>query len=549
MMGLTPADAAARLHANEQTVRKWIRDGRLSATRAGGPRSPYQIAEVEIERFAATWTVQAAPVDEPLLTCTEVAGRLKTSDAVVRSRIRSGELRAVRVGGDRLGYRITEAELERFSQAGGAMARRASGHQMASATRAALEGELAVDPTVDVRWPLARRWLLTRLRDAGRSLRAVERAAGFTVDSLTHQVRNPNARLTEERARALAELWGDDPDDVASWWGYPDRRRIVARPAEFIPHGDQALAAWLAAAMEARNETKSGVAAAIGVMSSVVRSTLNGAHTTRPTLDKYAAHFGVDRFELRRLRPKDTGRAAAASWQRGLDAINGSLTPENAAERALKSVTTRMTALTPEERTGIAREALRTRYERRPPEGTDEPCVFRGVFCAADSPLVHRYPVHRRRGRMNYHRECYDRWQQLPAALRKGIVAEVLRQRPEAAAELVGIRVAVRASGDTALLAEIDEEIGAELRYLKDPHRGGPPKLLKNHALALRVVRLQHDEGLSAVDAARQVGMITEAPGRDPVANGTFYKLTRRGRAMLGYGKLPQGPRQRKVDA
>ena len=53
--------------------------------------------------------------EERLLTVQEVAERLRSSPETVRRWIRSGKLRAVRPGGSKLGYRVPESELRRFT--------------------------------------------------------------------------------------------------------------------------------------------------------------------------------------------------------------------------------------------------------------------------------------------------------------------------------------------------------------------------------------------------------------------------------------------------
>jgi excisionase family DNA binding protein len=54
-----------------------------------------------------------------LLTLAEVAERVRANPETVRRWLRSGRLVGVRPGGDRLGWRIPEGELERFlSEAG-----------------------------------------------------------------------------------------------------------------------------------------------------------------------------------------------------------------------------------------------------------------------------------------------------------------------------------------------------------------------------------------------------------------------------------------------
>lgn len=52
-----------------------------------------------------------------ILTVDEAAERLKLTPAGVRRLIREGEIRAAKIGRGRPGYRIHEAELERFARA------------------------------------------------------------------------------------------------------------------------------------------------------------------------------------------------------------------------------------------------------------------------------------------------------------------------------------------------------------------------------------------------------------------------------------------------
>jgi excisionase family DNA binding protein len=49
-----------------------------------------------------------------LLTVREVAERLRSSPETVRRWLRQGKLRGFRPGGTKLGYRVPEEELERF---------------------------------------------------------------------------------------------------------------------------------------------------------------------------------------------------------------------------------------------------------------------------------------------------------------------------------------------------------------------------------------------------------------------------------------------------
>lgn len=53
-------------------------------------------------------------MSERLLTVREVAERLRTSEESVRRWLRQGKLRGFRLGGTRVGYRISERDLADF---------------------------------------------------------------------------------------------------------------------------------------------------------------------------------------------------------------------------------------------------------------------------------------------------------------------------------------------------------------------------------------------------------------------------------------------------
>lgn len=55
--------------------------------------------------------------EERLYTVAEVAARLRTSQATIRNWLRSGKLSGYRMGGDKIGWRITESDLDRFIRA------------------------------------------------------------------------------------------------------------------------------------------------------------------------------------------------------------------------------------------------------------------------------------------------------------------------------------------------------------------------------------------------------------------------------------------------
>jgi excisionase family DNA binding protein len=57
--------------------------------------------------------------EQRLLTVREVAERLRSSPETVRRWLRQGKLRGFRPGGTKLGYRVPESELQRFLRVAG----------------------------------------------------------------------------------------------------------------------------------------------------------------------------------------------------------------------------------------------------------------------------------------------------------------------------------------------------------------------------------------------------------------------------------------------
>jgi excisionase family DNA binding protein len=53
-------------------------------------------------------------VEERLLTVQEVASRLRASPDTIRRWLRQGRMHGLLPGGDRMGYRIPESEVRRF---------------------------------------------------------------------------------------------------------------------------------------------------------------------------------------------------------------------------------------------------------------------------------------------------------------------------------------------------------------------------------------------------------------------------------------------------
>ncbi|HEY8743554.1 MAG TPA: helix-turn-helix domain-containing protein [Chloroflexota bacterium] len=54
-------DVASRLNVREEAVRRWLRQGQLKGIRLGGTRLGWRIPEAELERFIADLTEQSVP--------------------------------------------------------------------------------------------------------------------------------------------------------------------------------------------------------------------------------------------------------------------------------------------------------------------------------------------------------------------------------------------------------------------------------------------------------------------------------------------------------
>jgi excisionase family DNA binding protein len=64
--------------------------------------------------ITVAWEEVPLVPDDPLLTVDEVAARIRTTPETVRRWLRGGRLAGVRPGGTRLGWRVREADLQRF---------------------------------------------------------------------------------------------------------------------------------------------------------------------------------------------------------------------------------------------------------------------------------------------------------------------------------------------------------------------------------------------------------------------------------------------------
>ena len=57
---LTVPEVADRLRINEETVRRWLRTGKIQGVRLGGTRAGYRIPESEVDRLLSPEQGKAA---------------------------------------------------------------------------------------------------------------------------------------------------------------------------------------------------------------------------------------------------------------------------------------------------------------------------------------------------------------------------------------------------------------------------------------------------------------------------------------------------------
>ena len=60
---LTVREVAERLRSSPETVRRWLRQGRLRGFRPGGTKLGYRVREAELQRFLAQWNGNRVPPD------------------------------------------------------------------------------------------------------------------------------------------------------------------------------------------------------------------------------------------------------------------------------------------------------------------------------------------------------------------------------------------------------------------------------------------------------------------------------------------------------
>jgi excisionase family DNA binding protein len=60
---LTVREVAERLRSSPETVRRWLRQGKLRGFRPGGTKLGYRVSEAELQRFLSQWNHNYTPPD------------------------------------------------------------------------------------------------------------------------------------------------------------------------------------------------------------------------------------------------------------------------------------------------------------------------------------------------------------------------------------------------------------------------------------------------------------------------------------------------------
>ena len=60
---LTVREVAERLRSSPETVRRWLRQGKLRGFRPGGTKLGYRVPESELQRFLSQWSSGRNPPD------------------------------------------------------------------------------------------------------------------------------------------------------------------------------------------------------------------------------------------------------------------------------------------------------------------------------------------------------------------------------------------------------------------------------------------------------------------------------------------------------
>lgn len=387
-------------------------------------------------------------------------------------------------------------------------------------------------------------WLRERIAADGRLLSVIGREAGGYETYYAVLKRGlAGARLQEDTVRKLAAYFHDDPDRVAALARFGDRRAVSPSPMGF-----RSLHDFFRAALEARAETPYHAARGAGVDGSHLQAFLvrGEGGMDRPTLDKYADYFGVDRAELRALRPKSASRIAIG--QQNGRAIVERLGVEHmraqiARARAVREAMGQDVRQEHSRRGGLAaqiqedpehrRQRLTAANGERRRKALERGSWFRTEEARTQGLERMRAAGLRRAAGPEFDRYRYEFRQ--PGMREKFVALGTLGQ----------IRQRVK-QHDPALLDDVDAQIKAELRRLQNPDvEGRPSTLLENRRLAIELAWLQHDGGMSAGEVAQAASLPASRDANGSLRAGTTAKkLLRLGRALLGYDRLEPGPRK-----
>jgi hypothetical protein len=267
------------------------------------------------------------------------------------------------------------------------------------------------------------------------------------------------------------------------------------------PRDFDSIHAWLRATLQATGEAERHVALAIGMSKNAIAELL--AHPQRipgkPTLDRLAAHFGVDAVELRAMRPKRQDLA-----QRGRTGPLAGLSLERKREFAAIAREARRAKLSdPAERERMGRGIAAANRRRGPAffaeigEAGREAMSARGYHHTAEGRAAMSERVRRTGQSAAGARAAHAKYgDQHPGvlALRALVQSMEYRDWMRLHGQVTQVLLKVRQSGDQNLIERVEEQATAQRAYLKNPkRRGRPATLLRDKEIAIAAA-IMHDE-------------------------------------------------------
>ncbi len=341
-------------------------------------------------------------------------------------------------------------------------------------------------------------WLRRHVVEDGRALRAIHDASGVNHRSISAVQTGRSTTMSEDSARRLAALWGDDPDEIAALAGYADRRIAVPDPLAFGSIGD-----WLDAALEARGENASQASLRMGKARDTLRHIKSGRvrYPWRKTLDALASYFNVDHARLRALLAKSPKKAAATR------ARVRTLGPEYMAEFRSKG----RAMLTPEIRQKAGRlggAVAGLKNVAMAPPNKRKQFSTSGINARKRNSVGRGYFTTDGLARMRIAARANSRAAMARIGVENHPAVKALRAQPHQQLGMLGwIWSRVKLSEDEKLKARVLEQKRAQMAYLRQPRRRGkPPTLLRDKDLAINAAVLYDDVGLPA----REIGEMAE---------------------------------------